>query len=246
MRLHVHEYGDPAGSPVVCLHGVTGHGERYRRLAEERLPERRVLSLDLRGHGRSGIEPPWDLDTHVADVIETCEALGVAQADRIGFSFGGRISAALAPARPELVDRLVLLDPALHLPVADCLEQAVEEREELSFATVDDAIEDRGASLLHTPREMLEEEMSQHLVEGEDGRLRYRYEPSAAVAIWSDMARPEPPVADVPTLIVQGDQSWVPVDLDRYPDATTLEVAGGHPVLWEDFEGTAAAITGFL
>jgi lipase len=246
MRLHVHEYGDPAGSPVICLHGVTGHGERYRKLAEERLPERRVLSFDLRGHGRSGTEPPWDLDTHVADVLETCEALGVEQADRIGFSFGGRVSAALAAARPELVDRLVLLDPALHLPIEACLEQAVEERTDLSFATVDDAIEDRGESLLHTPREFLEEEMRQHLVEGEDGRLRYRYEPSAAIAIWSDMARPEPPVAGVPTLIVCGDQSWVPVDLSRYPDATALEVAGGHPVLWEDFEGTAAAITGFL
>jgi pimeloyl-ACP methyl ester carboxylesterase len=53
-------------------------------------------------------------------------------------------------------------------------------------------------------------------------------------------------VAEVPTLIVCGDQSWVPVDLARYPDAQTLEVAGGHPVLWEDFDATAAAIAGFF
>lgn len=246
MRLHVHEYGDPAASAVVCLHGVTGHGERFRRLAEERLVERRVIAPDLRGHGRSGIEPPWDLDTHVADVAETVGELGLERADWIGFSYGGRVAAALAATRPELVDRLVLLDPALHLPIETCLEQAREERGDLSFGDADEAIEDRGEALLHTPREMLEEEMRQHLVEGEDGRLRYRYEPVAAIAIWSDMARSAPSVAEVPTLVVRGDQSWVPVDLDRYPDAEALEVAGGHPVLWEDFEGTAAAITGFL
>jgi lipase len=246
MRLHVHEYGDPAGSPLVCLHGVTSHGERFRRVAEERLEGRRVIAPDLRGHGRSDTEPPWSLDAHVADALETATALGVERADWLGFSYGGRVAAALTAREPERVERLVLLDPALHLPPEICLEQALEERGDLSFADVDEAIEDRGSTLLHTPREMLEEEMSQHLVRGEDGRLRYRYEPVAAIAIWSDMAGDPPPVADAPTLIVRGDQSWVPVDLARYQDAQTVEVAGGHPVLWEDFDATAAAITGFF
>ena len=246
MRLHVHEYGDPAGSPLICLHGVTGHGERFRRLAEERLEGRRVIAPDLRGHGRSGSEPPWSLDAHISDALETATALGVEEADWLGFSYGGRVAAALAAREPERVESLVLLDPALHLPPDSCLEQALEERGDLSFADVDEAIEDRGSALLHTPREMLEEEMSQHLVRGEDGRLRYRYEPVAAIAAWSDMAAAPPPVADVRTLIVCGDQSWVPVDLARYPNAQTLEVAGGHPVLWEDFDATAAAIAGFF
>jgi lipase len=246
MRLNVHEYGDPAGSPLICLHGVTSHGERFRRLAEERLEGRRVIAPDLRGHGRSGVEPPWSLDAHVADVLETATALGVECADWLGFSYGGRVAAALAAREPERVESLVLLDPALHLPVETCLEQALEERRDLSFADVDEAIEDRGSTLLHTPREMLEEEMSQHLVRGEDGRLRYRYEPVAAIAIWSDMAADPPPVANVPTLVVRGDQSWVPVDLARYPDAQALEVAGGHAVLWEDFDASAAAIVGFF
>jgi lipase len=246
MRLHVHEYCDPAGSPLVCVHGVTGHGERFRRLAEERLEERRVIAPDLRAHGRSGSAPPWSLDTQVGDLLETVTALGVVEADWLGFSYGGRVAAALAAREPARVASLVLLDPALHLPPETCLEWAREERDDLSFADVDEAIEDRGSPLFHTPREMLEEEMSQHLVRGEDGRLRYRYEPVAAMAIWSDMADDPPPVADVPTLIVRGDQSWVPVDLARYPDAQTLDVAGGHPVLWEDFEATAAAIVGFF
>ncbi len=246
MRLHAYEYGDPEGAPVICLHGVTGHGQRFRKLGEERLAHRRVIALDLRGHGRSGQEPPWDVDAHVADVLETASALGVERADWVGFSYGGRVAASVAARSPERVERLVLLDPALHLEPSDCLEQALEERGDLSFETVDEAIEDRGSSLLHTPREMLEEEMSQNLGRGEDGRLRYLYEPVAAIAIWSDMAADPPPVADLPTLIVQGEASWVPVDLARYPDARAVTVPGSHPVLWEDFDGTAGAVAEFL
>ena len=33
-RLHLHSFGD--GEPLVCLHGVTGHGQRFERLAPAR------------------------------------------------------------------------------------------------------------------------------------------------------------------------------------------------------------------
>lgn len=246
MRLNHYEYGDSGGAPLICLHGVTGHGQRYRKLGEERLAHRRVIGLDFRAHGRSGKEPPWGLDAHVGDVLETASALGVERADWLGFSYGGRVAAAVAARERQCVERLVLLDPALHLEPAECLEQALEERDDLSFETVDDAIVDRGESLMHTPRGMLEEEMEQNLERGEDGRWRYLYEPVAAIAIWSDMADGPPPVADVPTLIVQGRDSWVPVDLARYPNARAIKVPGTHPVLWEDFDGTAGAVAEFL
>ena len=37
MRLHLYEWGDAEAPPLVCLHGVSAHGRRFRRLAEERL-----------------------------------------------------------------------------------------------------------------------------------------------------------------------------------------------------------------
>lgn len=247
MRLHVHEYGDSAGAPLACLHGVTGHGERFRRLGD-RLAHRRVIAPDLRGHGRSASDPPWDVETHVADALETATALGVEQADWIGFSWGGRVAAALAATAPDRVRRLVLLDPALTMPPEVSVEQAAEELSDPSFADADEAIEERLASgtLFHTPRELLEEEMRDHLVRGDDGRLRPRYDRAAIIAIWGDMAREAPPVADVPTLILTGDRSWVPVDLDRYPAAETGSISGGHSLLWEDLEATAEAIARFL
>ena len=115
MVLHVHEWGDPRGEPLVCLHGVTGYAGVYQRLAEERWSQRRVLAFDLRGHGRSGWEPPWTFATYVADLAETSAALGISAADWVGHSFGGRLVLELAAAHSELVRRAVLLDPAIQL-----------------------------------------------------------------------------------------------------------------------------------
>jgi lipase len=51
--LNVHRFGPDEGPAILCLHGVTGHGLRFRRLANDCLAGRRVLAVDLRGHGRS-------------------------------------------------------------------------------------------------------------------------------------------------------------------------------------------------
>jgi lipase len=237
----------------MCVHGVTGHGERFRRLAEEGLAGRRAIAVDLRGHGRSGAEPPWNLETHLDDLIETARAHGVERAPWIGFSFGGRLVAELALREPALVERLALLDPALELPPDFALEAATDELNEESFASADEAIEARLAAgtLMSTPRELLVEEMRQHLEPAADGGLRYRYCRPAAIAAWSERARPAPPPAPVPTLLLTGSESYVPNDAGRYRNAlgdrlTVQEIRSGHSLLWDDFEATAAAVSAFL
>ena len=98
---------------MICAHGVTGHGLRFRRLGEERLGSRhRVRAVDLRGHGRSGWNEPWTIDQQVEDLVETAGA----PADWIGHSYGGRLIVELVARRPELVRRAVLLEPALWVP----------------------------------------------------------------------------------------------------------------------------------
>ena len=232
MRLHVHEYGDPAGfSADLPARGHAVHGERFRRLAEERLEGRRVIALDLRGHGRSGSEPPWSLDAHVGDALETATALGVQEADWLGFSYGGRVAAALAAREPERVESLVLLDPALHLPRV--LPRAGARRARATSPSRTSTRRSR-TGLPASPHAAGDARGGDEPASGrgEDGRLRYRYEPVAAIATWSDMAAAPPPVADVRTLIVRGDQSVGARRSRSLPGRTTLEVAGGHPVLW--------------
>jgi lipase len=251
-RLHVHEWGDAAAPPVVCLHGVTGHGRRFRKLAEERLAARfHVLAPDLRAHGRSAYEEPWTLEAYVDDLVETLPK----PAAWIGHSLGGRLVMEVTARRPELVERSVLLDPAMHVPPEYAEQNAAEERLEKAYASADEAIAGWAGRLFSTPASVLEEEMREHLVEGEDGRLRYRYSQAAAAAVHLELARRPPPYEElcVPTLLVVGAESKLvsAAEAERYRAALgdLFELAvmpGGHSPLWDAFDLTADALEAFL
>lgn len=254
MGLHVHEWGDPSGPPLLCLHGVTGHGGRFRRLAEQHLERFRVAAVDLRGHGRSDWEPPWDFETHVEDILETLDRLGLGRVDVVGHSFGGRLALELAARHPDRVGRLALLDPAIWVPPPVALERAEAIRVDESFADADEAIEARlaiGTAL--TRRDFLAEELPEHLEPGEDGRLRYRYSRSAVIAAFGEMAKP-PPLEQVnaPALLIQAEDSDVLPDvlveaaLAGLTEGRSVRVPGGHIVLWDSFAETGEAIRSFL
>ncbi len=247
MRLNTTEWGDSAGAPVVCLHGLTGHGRRFHDLAAV-LPGNRLIGVDLRGHGRSGWEPPWDIDAHLSDLLETADALAIGDAVWLGHSFGGRLVAELAVRASARVERAVLLDPALHVDPAAAAEQAEMLREDMSFADADEAIEARlaGGTLVSTPRSTLETEAAAHLERGADGRWRWRYSAPAAIVAFSEMAAPAPPWPACRTLLVVGQRSWLPVDVPELPHVHVVTVPGGHSVLWDDFAATAAAIADFV
>jgi lipase len=239
---------------MVCLHGVTGHGRAFAVLAEDALDEFHVIAPDLLGHGSSPYEPPWDLGAHLDAIVET---IGNTPAILIGHSFGGRLAFELAARMPELVPRLVLLDPAIRLRPHVALFAAENARRERSYISFEEGIEERYVeSQLHrAPREMVEEELRTHLVPDDEGLYRYRYCQSAVVAAYGEMAS-EPPPFDrvrIPTLLVLGEQSYLPYDhlLDAHRAALgdlleVVVVRGGHSVLWDAFEETASAIEAFL
>ena len=108
--LHTHSFGDPAGVPLLAVHGITAHGGRFRRLAEEAWPHRRTLAPDLRGHGRSTADAPWNVAQLVQDLADTLDAHGVAgPVDVVGHSYGGVVTLAFLAAHPGRVRRLVLM-----------------------------------------------------------------------------------------------------------------------------------------
>jgi len=248
MRLNVHEFGDPGGAPVVCLHGLTGFGGRFRRLAEAALSDRRVLAVDLRGHGASGWEPPWDLGTHARDLLETLDALGVAQPDWVGHSIGGRLITEVAATARDRVARAVLLDPAMRVDAEMAASRVEILLGDLSWVSVDDAVDTRLAdpTLFTTPRFMVADEAPFHLALGEDGRYRWRYAPGMAIVAWSEMTREPPPWPSCPTLVVVGARSWIALDVPESERLRKVTVPGGHAVMWDDFDATSEAIASFL
>jgi lipase len=255
MLLHVDEWGDPRGEPLVCLHGVTGYAGVYQRLAEERWSERRVLAFDLRGHGRSGWEPPWTFATHVADLVETSEALGLSTADWVGHSFGGRLVLELAAVHPQLVLRAVLLDPAIQLLPEVALAVADFERREPVYGSAEEYVEERLVLYPDSPRAAIEHEAAQHLEQQSDGSLRRRTCQGAAVSIYGELASPPPPPStlEAETMLLYapayGLVSAEQVEMYRVALGDRLrivEVLGMHMVQWDAFDEVAVAVEDFL
>ena len=249
MQLHVHTWGDPDAAAVVCLHGVTGHGERFKRLAEERWAARfRVVAPDLRGHGRSGYEPPWTFATHVADLLETLDALEIETADWVGHSFGGRLILELAAAHPERLRRAVLLDPAIQILPHIAETMAELERKEPLYDSPEDYADRREDS---PPRELVLEDAELHCERLADGRLRRRSSQPAVISIYGELASAPPPpdTLRAPTLLIHAPSYGLVREeqLAAYADrAETLAVPGMHMVIWEAFDEVAGAVERFL
>jgi len=253
VKLALDEWGDPGDPRIVCLHGVRNHGEHFALLAEA-LPNYHVLAPDLLGHGFSHWEPPWDIETHCAAIADT---VGPEPAALVGHSFGGRLAFELAARAPKLVPKLVLLDPAILLPGHVALLAAENAREPKSYISFDELVERRydESQLQRAPRDLVEADLASHVVQDDDGRYRYRYCQSAVVAAYGEMASQPPRFEDVrvPTLLVLGEHSYLSYDhlLDGHQAALgdlleVVVVPGGHSVLWDAFEETAAAAAEFL
>ena len=254
MSLTRYEWGEPGLPALVCLHGVTSHGRHFTKLAERLADRFHVIALDLRGHGSSSWEPPWNLEQHVADVLETAPEQRCAW---LGHSFGGRVAYEAAAAAPERVERLVLLDPAIRIPPDIGVAAAENARRDRSYVSFAEGIDRRyEESVLTTaPRDLVEDELGVHLLEDDDGRWRYLYCQSTVVAAYGEMTRQPPPFEQVriPTLLVLGETSYLPYDelLGAHQDALgeLLEVAkipAGHTVLWDALDETASVVERFL
>jgi lipase len=190
--LHASLYGPSFGAPLLAIHGITCAGTDFGRLAQEGLPNRRVVAVDLRRHGKSRWDPPWHVAQHVEDVLETLDALDIQRTDALGFSFGGCISIHLAAAAPERVDRLILLDPAIMLDRDSVLEGVKEELVDWSWGSPEEALAER---MLDRPPPALEayrEDFARRLERGEDGRYRIPYSRGAVITAYSEMSRPLP------------------------------------------------------
>ena len=256
MQLNTHHWGAPNSERVVCLHGVAQHGrifdEMGRRLAAL---GHSVTAVDLRGHGGSDREPPWSVDTHAADVLETLDAEGVERVTWVGHSFGGLVAAALAAAAPERTQALALLDPGIGVPPERALRSAELERLDWNFATVDGALNAllSNDTIVASPREVVAAFVEDDVRKGPDGRFRFSFCPSTVVTAWSEMTLPPPPAVRVPTLLVIAEKPLYDSSGEQRRYAEELGdllrkvgVPNGHNVLWESPVETIGAVEDFL
>jgi len=118
INLTYYEWGAKPGNheaPLVFAHATGFHGRTFDAIVE-RFPERRVLSLDLRGHGRSEGGPVDDWRTVSGDVIAFLDQIRIRGAIGVGHSMGAHTLAQCASERPDAFSKLVLFDPVILAP----------------------------------------------------------------------------------------------------------------------------------
>jgi pimeloyl-ACP methyl ester carboxylesterase len=135
VSLHWTEAG--AGRPIVLLHGMNDSHRTWRDIWPL-LPGRRILMLDLPGHGMSGRpDAPYTLDWNATQVCRWIEHLDLRDVDLVGHSYGGGVAQWLLLKCRSRIRRLGLLasgglgrevDPWLRLASVPVLVEAFGQR----------------------------------------------------------------------------------------------------------------------
>ena len=104
----------PAGTPTFVLcHGYTGSSHDFALEVDALATDRRVVTMDQRGHGRStrtGTLEGYTVEQLSADLAAFLDAVGEGPVDLLGHSMGGRVVLGVALRRPDLVSSLILMD----------------------------------------------------------------------------------------------------------------------------------------
>lgn len=216
--LHLNRYGPPGPAKVLMIHGLTGHGARWRRLATEQLPGIGVLAPDLIGHGRSSYAAPWTIDANVAALAGLIETHSDGPVVVVGHSFGCAVALHLAAQCPDLVSGLVLLDPAVALDGQWMREIAEATLSSPDYTDRAEARTEKATGVwADVPPADLDEDLDEHLVALPNGRYGWRVCVPAMISYWSELARDIAlPHRGTPTTLVRAafqDPPYVTQDL---------------------------------
>jgi len=103
---------DGARAPLLLVHGWTCYRGHMAAQAAHFGPGRRVVSVDLRGHGQSDVTGPFTLEQFADDLAWLCGQIDLRRPVVVGHSMGGMIAVHLAATRPDVLRAAVALDSA--------------------------------------------------------------------------------------------------------------------------------------
>jgi pimeloyl-ACP methyl ester carboxylesterase len=98
------------GTPLVVVHGGFGVTGMFGTLLDRLAEERRVVAVELQGHGHTAdVDRPFSYEAFGDDLAALIGALDLGPADLLGYSLGGGSALRAAIQHPDAVRRLVLV-----------------------------------------------------------------------------------------------------------------------------------------
>ncbi len=232
------------------------------------LKDRRLVALDLSGHGASGHRAPgmnYYFADYVPDMLAAADALGWETFDLIGHSLGGAVSTVLSAVAPERVRKLALIESLGPLvrdatKAPDNLIESIEQmkrsslRVKRTYKDPEIAVKARfevGDISEASARLLVTRNMQQ--VEGgyqwrSDPRLRQR----SPISFTEDQVMAFVNRIACPTLLVRGTDSafaereWILTRQDAVKDLTVVDMPGHHHLHMESPDVVGKAISDFL
>jgi pimeloyl-ACP methyl ester carboxylesterase len=116
VKLAFEESGKGSASPVVLIHGWTCDHTYFAPQEKHLAPRRRVIAVDLRGHGASDARGPYTISGFADDVAWLCRELGASKPVVIGHSMGGMTALEIAARHPDLPSAIVVCDSPMAVP----------------------------------------------------------------------------------------------------------------------------------
>ncbi len=143
MKLHYQESG--SGLPLLIIHGLFGSADNWRSMAKYFSKFYRVISVDLRNHGRSPHSDEQNFDLMADDIVKLCDDLQLDKVSVLGHSLGGKVAMRFAEMQSESVHKLVVVDISprqyfsQHTPLMDAM-MALDMAQFSSRKEVDEAL----------------------------------------------------------------------------------------------------------
>lgn len=230
------------GPALLLIMGHTGTLDQWPLAVVNALArDHRVITYDHRGMGESSSPPgEWSIEQLAEDAAGLLDALGLPEADVLGWSMGGAVAVELALRHPRRVRKLVLV--ATSLGGAKALLPDQEVLSVLHDDTVVGAERGRRVLALLVPPEwlaknpvfLLEYPRPRRATTAEDARRQWR-----AIEAWPGAWERLPALAK-PVLVVTGDRDEVtPPEnslrlVERIPGAWLVRLdGGGHGLIYQ-------------
>nr|WP_298415564.1 alpha/beta fold hydrolase [uncultured Halomonas sp.] len=245
--------GGQDGVPLIVMHGLFGSADNWRSHVKQWQQKRRVITVDLRNHGRSPHAEEMGYAVMAQDVIALLDKLEIERCDLLGHSMGGKVAITVARLAPERLSSLIVADIAPvayghdHESVFAALRRVVE-GEPTSRKEADALM----AEAVETPAVRMF--LATNLVRGDDDVMRLRVGLDEIEAAYEDIIA-EPAgegVYEGPTLVLRGANSGyvsdklLPQLKEVLPQAEIETLDAGHWLHAEVPEAFRRAVNEFL
>ena len=110
MNLHFQTEGQ--GDAIILIHGLFGSADNLGLLARALKGKYKVISIDLRNHGRSPHSDTFTYQEMAADVLNVADRCGIERFSLVGHSMGGKVAMAMTEQASDRLNHLIVLDMA--------------------------------------------------------------------------------------------------------------------------------------